>query len=184
MLKNAGMKILSLLPTVMLLKSRKHMDSKNTAIHNIQQSEILAEVFQAAFTGATWYDGMAWYQWAFRTKAAAMWLNTSKYHQKELNSDSLHTWFQTNFWLFHFRNVTLFKTPTFGHSIACEVRTCDLRKDVPESTFLKNELETRGKDKGHLNSVGREERLGRSRWAHRESNELGTSSLWLSRDGH
>lgn len=72
MLKNAGMKILSLLPTVMLLKSRKHMDSKNTVIHNIQQSEILAEVFQAAFTGATRYDGMAWYQWAFRTKAAAM----------------------------------------------------------------------------------------------------------------
>lgn len=147
MLKNAGMEILSLLPTIMLLKSRKCMDSKNTAIHNTEQSEILTEVFQAASIGATWYDGTARYQWAFRTKAAAMWLNTSKYHQKELNSDSLHTWFQTNFWLFHFRNVTLFKTPTFAH----------------------------------LNSVGREERLGRSRWAHRESKELGTSSLTFPR---
>lgn len=72
MLKNAGMTILSLLLTVMLLRSRKRMDSKTTAVHNTQQSEILAAVFQAAFTGVTRYDGMARYQWAFRTKAAAM----------------------------------------------------------------------------------------------------------------
>lgn len=59
MLKNAGMMILSLLLTVMLLRSRKRMDSKTAAVHNTQQSEILAAVFQAAFTGATRYDGMA-----------------------------------------------------------------------------------------------------------------------------
>lgn len=47
----------------------------------------------------------------------------------------------------------------------------------PERTFLKNEVETRGKDKGPLNKVEREEDLGRSRWAHRESKELGTSSF-------
>ena len=112
---------------VMFLKSRKRMD-KTTAVHNTQLSEILAAVFQAAFTGATRYDGMARYQWAFRTKAAAMWLNTSKNHQQEINSDSLHTRFRTNFWPLHFRNVTLFQTPTFAHSIPYEVRTCDLRK--------------------------------------------------------
>lgn len=127
MLKNAGMKILSLLPTVMLQKNR-NMDSKNTTIHNTQQSEILAAVFQAAFTGATWYNGMARYQWAFRTKAAVMCLNTSKYHQNELNSGTLHTRFQTNFWPLHFRNVTLFKIPVFAHSIPYEVKTCNLRK--------------------------------------------------------
>lgn len=110
---------------------------------------------------------MAQYPWAFRTKAAVMSCDSTQASTTRKNLDLLHIWFWTNF-----GHCTLEISDSsrllhaFSYSIPYDSW---FKKGGPGAPFLKNEVETRREDKGPLNKVEREEHLGRSKWAHRES---------------
>lgn len=106
------------------------MESKNTPVHNIQQSWISARVSEAALISGVWYDGVCRVKGTcsvFRTKAAVKSHDATKAITHKNTLGSLYFRFGINFsWLTVWKTFPadkLFMAPIFSYTKTCKVLT-------------------------------------------------------------
>lgn len=180
MLKNAGVKILSLLLIIiMFLKSRKLCThSKNTVDHNLQPSWKLGVSGNRHWCHGTWWHARD--KWAFQDHS---WSEVTRLGpSKHLQNNITRAIFELIFghWILettHFSRLLQLLDPWWSHDSGFEIMELT-------SIFLKKDVRISGRGKRSLNKAGRGERRGRPGWAYRGSKEPGASVSKFYWDGH